>query len=81
MPAPCAHGVAFGPLRTTQFSPVGLGPASWALSQNRVGLLRGRCQPPLTQTDLDLIAAKLNARPRETLASDAPATRFEALLR
>jgi len=34
-----------------------------------------------TQADLDLIAAKLNARPRKAQAFDSPATRFEALLR
>ncbi len=35
----------------------------------------------LTQADLDLVAARLNARPRETLGFQTPAHCFEALLR
>lgn len=35
----------------------------------------------LTQADLDVIAAKLNGRPRKVLGWDTPADRLSALLR
>ena len=35
----------------------------------------------LTQQDLDVVAIKLNTRPRKRLGFDTPAERFEALLR
>ncbi len=41
---------------------------------------KGTSMAQLTQDDLDAVAAKLNARPRKTLAFDTPAHRFEALL-
>jgi hypothetical protein len=34
-----------------------------------------------TQDDLDVVAAKLDTRPRKRLGFDTPAARFEALLR
>jgi IS30 family transposase len=42
---------------------------------------KGVTMKDLTQDDLDLVAAKLNARPRKRLAFDSPAARFTALLR
>ena len=42
---------------------------------------KGVSMGALTQHDLDLVAAKLNARPRKRLDFETPATRFEALLR
>lgn len=42
---------------------------------------KGASMQHLTQAELDLVAAKLNARPRKTLDFDSPAARFEALLR
>ena len=42
---------------------------------------KGVSMGALTQADLDVVAAKLNARPRKRLDFDTPAARFEALLR
>jgi IS30 family transposase len=42
---------------------------------------KGTSMAGLTQNDLDLIAAKLNSRPRKTLDFDSPADRLAALLR
>lgn len=42
---------------------------------------KGVSMGSLTQHDLDLVVAKLNARPRKRLDFDTPTTRFEALLR
>jgi len=42
---------------------------------------KGVSMAGLTQTDLDRVAAKRNARPRKTLDFDTPALRFGALLR
>ena len=42
---------------------------------------KGTSMASLTQPDLDLIAAKLNARPRKILGFDTPAVRFNSLLR
>ena len=44
-------------------------------------LPKGQSMAHLTQDDLDLIAAKLNTRPRKTLGFDTPADRLAALLR
>lgn len=55
-------------------------------NENTNGLLRqylpkGKSMAGLTQEDLDLIAAKLNSRPRKSLDYDTPADRMAALLR
>jgi IS30 family transposase len=42
---------------------------------------KGVTMKDLTQTELNQVAAKLNARPRKTLDFDTPAARFAALLR
>ncbi len=44
-------------------------------------LPRGVSMSDLTQADLDVIAAKLNSRPRKVLGWDTPADRLTALLR
>jgi IS30 family transposase len=44
-------------------------------------LPKGQSMAHLTQDDLDVIAAKLNSRPRKTLDFDTPADRLAALLR
>ena len=44
-------------------------------------LPKGQSMAHLTQDDLDVIAAKLNSRPRKTLGFDTPADRLAALLR
>jgi transposase, IS30 family len=44
-------------------------------------LPKGQSMAHLTQDDLDVIAAKLNTRPRKTLDFDTPADRLAALLR
>ena len=42
---------------------------------------KGTSMGALTQEDLDVVAAKLNRRPRKTLAFDTPAQRLDRLLR
>ena len=42
---------------------------------------KGTSMAGLTQDDLDLVAARLNTRPRKTLDYDTPASRLQALLR
>jgi IS30 family transposase len=42
---------------------------------------KGVSMASLTQRDLNVVAAKLNTRPRKRLNFDTPAARFEALLR
>ncbi|MBX3704905.1 MAG: IS30 family transposase, partial [Steroidobacteraceae bacterium] len=42
---------------------------------------KGTSMGALTQEDLDVVAAKLNSRPRKTLAFDTPAERLDRLLR
>ena len=42
---------------------------------------KGVTMKDLTQADLNLVADKLNTRPRKTLDFDTPADRFQALLR
>jgi IS30 family transposase len=42
---------------------------------------KGASMGALTQHNLDVVAAKLNARPRKRLGFDTPVARFEALLR
>ncbi len=44
-------------------------------------LPKGKSMSSLTQDDLDVIADKLNTRPRKTLDYDSPADRLTALLR
>jgi len=41
---------------------------------------KGTSMAGLTQDDLDVVAAKLNSRPRKTLDYDTPADRLQALL-
>jgi IS30 family transposase len=55
-------------------------------NENTKGLLRqyfpkGETMKHFTQDDPDVVAAKLNTRPRKRLGFDTPAARFEALLR
>ena len=54
-------------------------------NENTNGLLRqyfpkGQTMKHLTQHDLDIVAAKLNTRPRKRLGFDTPAAKLEALL-
>jgi IS30 family transposase len=56
-----------------------------ATNENTNGLLRqyfpkGQTMKHLTQADLDVVATKLNTRPRKRLGFDTPAARLKALL-
>ena len=44
-------------------------------------LSKGVSMAGLTQDDLDVIAARMNSRPRKTLDFDTPADRLDAVLR